>query len=176
MFNSIIHIWRNCNKQSIWYQGTWEQTFPYLYLGNYFSKLQVLQFDCKNEMGGPTGCLQYFTTDMGTFSSFNYGGVPEPADLSGGNFFHTQLELYFLYLKWFKHYFVLNITMKQSILSYISAHLANQNYNICIRRNNGKCSICYITSVTQIADAATIASSFGLSKYVWEYRNSSFPL
>ena len=105
-------------------------------------------------MGGPTGCLQYFTTDMGTFSSFNYGGVPEPADLSGGNFFHTQL--------------VLDITMKQSILSYISAHLANQNYNICIRRNNGKCSICYITSVTQIADAATIASSFGLSKYVRE--------
>ena len=31
-------------------------------------------------MGGPTGCLQYFTTDMGTFSSFNYGGVPETAD------------------------------------------------------------------------------------------------
>jgi len=89
--------------------------------------IKVLQFDCKNEMGGPTGCLQYFTTDMGTFSSFNYGGVPEPADLSG-------------------------------------AHLANQNYNICIRRNNGKCSICYITSVTQIADAATVASSFGLSK------------
>jgi len=89
--------------------------------------IKVLQFDCKNEMGGPTGCLQYFSTDMGTFSSFNYGGVPEPADLSG-------------------------------------AHLANQNYNICIRRNNGKCSICYITSVTQIADAATIASSFGLSK------------
>lgn len=49
-------------------------------MGNYFSKLQVLQFDCKNEMGGPTGCLQYFTTDMGTFSSFNYGGVPETAD------------------------------------------------------------------------------------------------
>merc|ERR1739847_22952 len=89
--------------------------------------IKVLQFDCKNEMGGPTGCLQYFSTDMGTFSSFNYGGVPEPADMS-------------------------------------VAHLANQNYNICIRRNNGKCSICYITSVTQIADAATIASSFGLSK------------
>ena len=53
-------------------------------MGNYFSKLQVLQFDCKNEMGGPTGCLQYFTTDMGTFSSFNYGGVPETAD-SGKN-------------------------------------------------------------------------------------------
>jgi len=89
--------------------------------------IKVLQFDCKNEMGGPTGCLQYFSTDMGTFSSFNYGGVPENPDMSG-------------------------------------AHLANQNYNICIRRNNGKCSICYITSVTQIADAATIASSFGLSK------------
>merc|ERR1711899_7800 len=47
--------------------------------------IKVLQFDCKNEMGGPTGCLQYFTTDMGTFSSFNYGGVPEPADLSGAH-------------------------------------------------------------------------------------------
>ena len=60
------------------------------------------------------------------------------------------------------------INIKKIIFSYISAHLANQNYNICIRRNNGKCSICYITSVTQIADAATIASSFGLSKYVRE--------
>merc|ERR1712109_264016 len=88
--------------------------------------IKVLQFDCKNEMGGPTGCLQYFTTDMGTFSSFNYGGVPETAD---------------------------------------SAHLANQNYNVCIRRNNGKCSICYITSVTPTAaDAATAPASFGLSK------------
>ena len=54
---------------------------------------------------------------------------------------------------------------KQSIFSYISAHLANQNYNVCIRRNNGKCSICYITSVTPTAaDAATAPASFGLSK------------
>merc|ERR1712095_200157 len=47
--------------------------------------IKVLQFDCKNEMGGPTGCLQYFSTDMGTFSSFNYGGVPENPDMSGAH-------------------------------------------------------------------------------------------
>ena len=79
-------------------------------------------------MGGPTGCLQYFSTDMGTFSSFNYGGVPEPADLSGGDFFYTQLILYFLYLKWFKHYFVLDLTRKYYLLTYfIITHLVKES-------------------------------------------------
>ena len=33
-------------------------------------------------MGGPSGCLQFFTNDMGTFSSFNYvtPATPEADD------------------------------------------------------------------------------------------------
>ena len=34
-------------------------------------------------------------------------------------FFYTQLILYFLYLKWFKHYFVLDLTMKYYLLNLI---------------------------------------------------------
>jgi hypothetical protein len=87
--------------------------------------IKILQYDCRNEMGGPSGCLQFFTNDMGTFSSFNYvtPATPEADD---------------------------------------TAHLANQNYNICIRKNNGKCRICYVPSIVG-AIAGTNPSSFGLS-------------
>jgi hypothetical protein len=87
--------------------------------------IKILQYDCRNEMGGPAGCLQFFTNDMGTFSSFNYvtPATPEADD---------------------------------------TAHLANQNYNICIRKNNGKCRICYVPSIVG-AIAGTNPSAFGLS-------------
>jgi len=35
--------------------------------------IKILQYDCRNrDMGGPTGCLQYFTATTGTIASFNY--------------------------------------------------------------------------------------------------------
>merc|ERR1712213_33752 len=35
--------------------------------------IRVLQYDCTNsDVGGPPGCLQYFTNDQGTVASFNY--------------------------------------------------------------------------------------------------------
>ena len=34
--------------------------------------IHVTQYDARNGMGGPPGCLQYFTGDTGTFSSFNF--------------------------------------------------------------------------------------------------------
>lgn len=34
--------------------------------------IKVTQFTCTEEMGGPEGCLQYFTSVSGTFSSFNF--------------------------------------------------------------------------------------------------------
>ena len=38
-----------------------------------FLSIQILQYDCRNrDMGGPTGCLQYFTATSGTIASFNY--------------------------------------------------------------------------------------------------------
>ena len=40
-------------------------------------------------------------------------------------------------------------------------HLANQNYDICIRRARGYCSVCYDPVIT--GTAATAAASYGLS-------------
>ena len=40
------------------------------------------QYDCKNEMGGPAGCLQYFPQTTGSVASFNYspiGGTTIPS-------------------------------------------------------------------------------------------------
>jgi len=34
--------------------------------------IMVTQYDCKGQLGGPPGCLQYFTGTTGTVSSFNY--------------------------------------------------------------------------------------------------------
>ena len=34
--------------------------------------LQALQYTCTEEMGGPPGCLQYFTASTGTVASFNF--------------------------------------------------------------------------------------------------------
>jgi len=34
--------------------------------------IKVLQYDRRNEMGGPQGCLQYFSGTSGTFTTFNY--------------------------------------------------------------------------------------------------------
>merc|ERR1712072_169268 len=105
-----------CNTASFTFGGT-SVTRQY--------DIKVLQFDCRNEMGGPAGCLQYFSNDIGTFSSFNFvtPTTPEATD---------------------------------------AAHLANQDYNICIRRNKGKCRICYIPS-TVGATAGTNPSSYGIS-------------
>jgi len=34
--------------------------------------IMITQYDCKSMLGGPPGCLQYFTGTTGTVSSFNY--------------------------------------------------------------------------------------------------------
>ena len=33
--------------------------------------LQVTQYECGDEMGGPAGCLQYFTTEKGTIRRYS---------------------------------------------------------------------------------------------------------
>lgn len=38
--------------------------------------IMVTQFKCGDEMGGPPGCLQWFTTASGTVSSFNFPSQP----------------------------------------------------------------------------------------------------
>jgi hypothetical protein len=68
--------------------------------------IHVLQFDITNEMGGPPGCLQFFTGEMGTVSTFNWQA---PAT---------------------------------------STHLANQNYDVCVRKLIDRCAICWSTVTT----------------------------
>merc|ERR1719230_2550645 len=63
--------------------------------------IHVLQFDITNEMGGPSGCLQFFTGAEGTVSTFNW---------------QTPTT---------------------------STHLANQNYDVCVRKLIDRCAICW---------------------------------
>jgi len=80
--------------------------------------IQVSQFESTNEMGGPPGCLQFFTGDEGTVSTFNWSGVAG------------------------------------------STHLANQNYDICVRQAIDKCVICWSAATS---GTAAIRGSFGIS-------------
>ena len=38
-------------------------------------RIHNVQFGGNNDMGGPTGCLQYYTGEMGTVNSFNWNGI-----------------------------------------------------------------------------------------------------
>lgn len=51
--------------------------------------IRVLQYDCRNEFAGPTGCLQYFTGSEVTFTSFNFIGTA-----SGSGNFHLANQDY----------------------------------------------------------------------------------
>jgi len=86
--------------------------------------IHVIQYGETNEMGGPAGCLQFFTGLTGTVRTFNFG--------AGGA---------------------------------ASTHLANQNYDVCIRSRIDRCVICWspTTSGVHDADAANnVFGSFGL--------------
>merc|ERR1712079_210748 len=79
--------------------------------------IQITQFESTNEMGGPAGCLQFFTGDEGTVNTFNWNGVAG------------------------------------------STHLANQNYDVCVRQGIDKCAICWSPATT----GGAARGSFGLS-------------
>lgn len=83
--------------------------------------IHALQYAEGHTMAGDPGCLQYYTGDTGTASTFNWQGR---ADL---------------------------IT---------SVHLANQDYNVCVRNNVGSCRICWAETN---AAAAGAAGSFAIS-------------
>jgi len=48
-------------------------------------EIHVTQYDSRNTMGGPTGCLQYYTSNTGTISSFNFGGAVQSSGGALGN-------------------------------------------------------------------------------------------
>lgn len=94
--------------------------------------IHVTQYDKTNEMGGPRGCLQFYTGLTGTVSTFNW---------------QTPTT---------------------------STHLANQNYDVCVRKSIDRCVICWspftsgdsgVMAVPPAAAPTTIAivGSFGVS-------------
>merc|ERR1711988_239015 len=72
--------------------------------------IHVLQFEITNEMGGPPGCLQFFTGAEGIVSTFNWQA---PAT---------------------------------------STHLANQNYDVCVRKLADRCVICWSPITSGVGD------------------------
>ncbi len=46
---------------------------------------------------------------------------------------------------------------------FLATHLSNQCYTICVRREEGFCSICYRAAVVPAIGAAITQNSFGLS-------------
>jgi len=75
-------------------------------------QIHVTQYDRTNEMGGPKGCLQFYTGLTGTVSTFNWQTATT------------------------------------------STHLANQNYDVCVRKQIDRCVICWspITSGNAAAE------------------------
>ena len=78
-------------------------------------------------------CLQYHSASSGTFASFAW-------DLST---------------------YGPGVATGSGISEYTQFHLANQHYDICFRREQGKSTICYTPKIMG-ATPGTIASSFGL--------------
>lgn len=88
--------------------------------------IHVLQFARSNDMGGPAGCLQFFTGETGTVSSFNWQGTGTGTDRT------------------------------------TSVHLADQFYDICVRRLEPSCIVCW--SQTESGSATGGVGSFGISE------------
>merc|ERR1711992_214939 len=84
-------------------------------------RIHNVQFGGNNDMGGPTGCLQYYTGEMGTVNSFNWNGIG------------------------------------------VGVHLANQDYNVCIRQRADACRICWAPITTGTLTGAVARGSFGVS-------------
>jgi len=83
-------------------------------------KIRIAQIPCGTSYTAPDNCLQWFTTSVGTFNSFNY------------RFATTTPAI---------------------------QHLANQDYTICIRMNQGFCGICY-----QVCDITPAFPGFSISE------------
>jgi len=81
--------------------------------------IHVIQYESTNEMGGPPGCLQFFTGATGLVQTFNWQTTTT------------------------------------------STHLANQNYDVCVRKMIGMCVICWSPETTGTAAAKT--GSFGVN-------------
>jgi len=102
--------------------------------------IRVLQYDCSdldNTAAGPRGCLQYFHEPQGNAATgwlVNYGANAYPQDATAAS---------------------------RGALGATTTHLANQNYNMCIRRMGNFCRICYAPKAG--ANTAADQVGFGVS-------------
>lgn len=56
--------------------------------------ISVFQYACGDEMGGPPGCLQYFTNEVGKIRSFNFPDVAAGTLIPGGFTYHLHNQHY----------------------------------------------------------------------------------
>lgn len=64
-FSVYVDVVNNmCSQATFFFKASTSTTRYY--------DIQVTQFECQDDMGGPPGCLQYLTSTSGTIASFNY--------------------------------------------------------------------------------------------------------
>lgn len=56
--------------------------------------IKVTQYTCGDEMGGPTGCLQYYTNTVGKIRSFNFPDTTPGAAITAGFAVHLHDQHY----------------------------------------------------------------------------------
>jgi len=105
-------------------------------------QILAIQYEAGNLMAPEGNCLQYHTASSGTFASFAWD---------------------------FATYGEAQAATTTGIAPYTQFHLANQHYNVCFRREQGKTAICYTPKILGSATNAgattqptSAAASFGL--------------
>ena len=103
--------------------------------------MKIIQYEAGNQMAPDGNCLQYLTLDYGTIANFNYDTTASGSVAAAAALAASTSQQY---------------------------HLSNQHYDICIRRRQGYCSMCfspylaYAPDPTNPALVVTESSSFGL--------------
>merc|ERR1711994_586373 len=105
-------------------------------------QILAIQYEAGNRMAPEGNCLQYHTASSGTFASFAWD---------------------------FATYGEAQAAPTTGIAPYTQFHLANQHYNVCFRREQGKTAICYTPKILgsainagATAQPTSAAASFGL--------------
>ena len=85
-----------------------------------YRQILAIQYEAGNLMAPEGNCLQYHTASSGTFASFAWD---------------------------FATYGEAQAATTTGIAPYTQFHLANQHYNVCFRREQGKTAICYTPKI-----------------------------
>ena len=96
--------------------------------------MKIIQYEAGNQMAPDGNCLQYLTLDYGTIANFNYDTTASGSVAAAAAQAASTSQQY---------------------------HLSNQHYDICIRRKQGYCSMCFSPYLVY-ASPSTESSSYGL--------------